>query len=128
MLGVLLGGASVEKRRSVVGGGDHMGGEEGAGDGGVDGDHVWGDVEGGDDDVDLRAGDGAGCETAAKVNLGAEEGAGEVGDKTADGVVAAVPVAADAAGEEVVEVGKEVGEEGAGVGEGAVGAVEGASW
>ena len=61
----------------------------------------------------------------AEVDLGAEERARGGGDETADGVVAAMAVSADAAREEMVEMAEEgAGEEGAGCGEGALGRVE----
>ena len=125
VLGVLLGGALREDGVGAGGGGDDVRGEEGAGDGDVDGDDVGGKVQRRDDDVDLRPLGGAGGEAVAEVDLGAEERARGGGDETADGVVAAVAVSADAAREEMVEMAEEgAGEEGAGSGEGALGRVE----
>ena len=60
---------------------------------------------GGDDDVDLLPTGGRGTEAFGGVDGGGEEALGTAGDELAESVVAAMAVAASAAGKMVEEVG-----------------------
>eukprot|EP00966_Prymnesium_polylepis_P125713 2906742-Prymnesium_polylepis.1 len=98
VFGGFFGGAGVEDGGGGGGGGAEVGGEEGPGDGGVDGGNGRVELEGGDDDI-IDFGEAFGG-----VDAGAGFGVGGVGKGVAEGVVALVAEGRGAAGGGVIGV------------------------
>ena len=80
--------------------------EERAGDGDINGDDIGSSMVRGDDDVDFLPTGGRRAEALGGVDGGREEGLGTARNELAQGIVAAVAMAAGAAGELVEEMGR----------------------